>query len=96
MPVGRDRRGTLDAAGRRVEPLAEEDAGEADLSALAGPDANDDLVEALAPALLDVDVATQRSGDRRGEVAAGELLRALVEGQVSVGDIDRLVRHGAS
>ena len=59
----------------------------------AGPDANDDLVEALSPTLLDVDVATEGSRDRRREVVAGELLRALVDGEVSIGDIDRLVRH---
>src|SRR5437667_308431 len=35
----------LDAADRRVDPLAQEDAGEPDLPTLAGPDPNDDLVE---------------------------------------------------
>ena len=83
----------LDAAERRVDPLAEEDADEPDLSTLAGPDPDDDLVEPLAPAFLDVDVATEGSRDRRREVVAGELLGALVEGEVSIGDVDRLVRH---
>ena len=83
----------LDATGRRVDPLAEEDTGESDLAARSGPDANDDLVETLSPAFFDVDVATKRRGDRCGEVAAGEFLRALVDGEVTIGDIDRLVRH---
>ena len=56
--------------------------------------ADDDVVEALAEALLDVDVALERAGDRRGEVAAGELLGPLVELEVSIGDVDGLVRHG--
>ena len=63
------------------------------LRPLAGPDANGDLVEPLAPALLDVDIAAERGRDRRREVAAGELLGALVEREVSIGDVDRLVRH---
>ena len=68
-------------------------ADEADLAALADADPDDDLVEALAPAFLDVDIAAERSGDRGREVAAGELLGSLVEGEVSIGDVDRLVRH---
>jgi hypothetical protein len=43
--------------------------------------------------LLDVDVATEGSRDRRREVVAGELLRSPVERHVSVGDVDRLVWH---
>ena len=58
-----------------------------------GADADGDLVEALLPALLDVDVAPERGRDRGGEVAAGELLGSLVEREVSIGDVDGLVRH---
>ena len=83
----------LDAAERRGEPLAEEDADEANLPALAGADTNDDLVEAFSPALLDVDVAAERGSDRGREVVAGKLLGSLIDGKVSVGDVDRLVRH---
>jgi hypothetical protein len=56
-------------------------------------DANDDLVVPCSLALLDVDVASERCGDRGREVVAGELLRALVELEVSIGDVDGLVRH---
>src|SRR5262245_44410110 len=77
-----------------VDPLADELPGEADLLAGADPDAHDDVVEALAEPLLDVDIALERRRDRRGEVAAGELLRALIELEVSLGDVDGLVRHG--
>ena len=58
------------------------------------PDPDDDVVETLAEAFLDVDVALERAGDRRGEIAAGELLGPLVELEVPIGDIDGLVRHG--
>ena len=58
-----------------------------------GPTSDHDLVVAFAAAFLDVDVSAKGRGDRRGEIAAGELLGALVEGQVSVGDVDGLVRH---
>ena len=64
------------------------------LRPLPTPDADGDLVVPLAEALLDVDVAAERRRDRRGEVAAGELLGPLVEREVSVGDVDGLVRHG--
>src|SRR4029077_2175144 len=83
----------LDTAVRRVDPLAEEEAGEADLAALARPHADDDLVKSFASAFLDVDVASKGGRDRGREVVAGQLLRALVDGKVSVRDVDGLVRH---
>ena len=85
----------LDAAEARVDPLPEEDAGEPDLAAAPKPDSDDDLVKALPSSVLDVDVAAQRRGDRGREIAASELLRAPVEVEVPIGDIDRLVRHPA-
>ena len=94
LPVGRARRGTVDAAWSAVHPLPDQDAGEPDLAPAAEAHADDDLVEALAEAFLDVDVAAEGRGDRRGQVSAGELLGPLIELEVSVGDIDRLVRHG--
>src|SRR5664279_4250938 len=85
----------LASARRRVDPFADEHATEPHLAhLLAGSNADDDLVEPLAPTLLDVDVSAQGAGDGRREVAAGKLLRTLVEGKVSIGDVDRLVRHG--
>ena len=59
----------VDPAGRGAEPLAEEDAHEPDLATLAGPHSYDDLVEALLATLLDLDIASEGDGDRRGEVA---------------------------
>jgi hypothetical protein len=69
----------VDPVGRRVEPFAEEDAGETDLPER-WADANGDLVEALSPTLLDIDIASESGRDRRGEVVAGEFLRTLVKG----------------
>ena len=66
---------------------------EAELAAWSRPDADDDLVEPLSSSLLDIDIAAERGRDRGGEVVAGKLLGALVDGQVSIGDVDRLVRH---
>ena len=77
-----------------VHPLADQDAGEPDLAPGADAHPDDDVVEALAEALLGVDVALERAGDRRGEVAARELLGPLEELEVSIGDVDGLVRHG--
>ena len=85
-PIDVDRR-------RVVAPRAEQDAGEANLAAGLGADSNGDLVESLAAAGLGVNVTAECSGDRGGEVASGKLLGALVERDVPVGDIDRLVRH---
>ena len=72
---------------------AGEGADEADLPAGSEADPDDDVVEALQASFLDVDVALEGARDGRREVAAGELLRALVGAHVPVGDIDRLVRH---
>ena len=83
----------MDGVGRRVHPFAEEDAHEADLPACANADADDDLVVADSPAFLDVDVAFERCRYGCGKIAAGVLLGTLEEGKVSVGDINRLVRH---
>ena len=83
----------LEAAGRRVGPLAEEDADESNLAALAGADTNDDLVEPLPSALLDVDIPAEGGRDRGREIVAGQLLGTLIQGEVSIGDVDRLVRH---
>jgi hypothetical protein len=77
-----------------VDPLAHELTGEADLLARPDSDTNDDVLEALAEPFLEVDVALEGFGDRGREVATGELLRALVQLEVSLGDIDGLVRHG--
>ena len=84
----------VDALAPGVEPFADQDAGEADLASGADAHADDDVVETLAESFLGVDVALERAGDRRGEVAARELLGALVELEVSIGDVDGLVRHG--
>ena len=73
--------------------VAEQDAGEADLAAGLGADPDRDLVEPFAASVLDIDKAPERLRDRGGEVATGELLGTVVEREVSVGDVDRLVRH---
>ena len=83
----------LDAAVRRVDPLAQKDADEPDLTAATRPDADDELVEAFLSSLLHVDIAAERGSDRRREVVAGKFLCALVDGEVPIGDVDRLVRH---
>jgi hypothetical protein len=83
----------LDIAEGRIDPFPEEDADESDLSTLARPDADDDLVEALSTTLLDVDIATEGRRDGRREVVPGKFLGALIEGEVSVRDVDGLVRH---
>ena len=83
----------LDPAERRVEPFAEDDAGESDLAALAGTDANDDLVESLSLALFDIDIAAECCSDGSREVVARELLGALVEREVPFRNVDGLVRH---
>jgi hypothetical protein len=84
----------IHALARAVRPFADQDAGEADLAAGADADTDDDVLEALAKPFLEVDVSLEGLGDRGREVAAGELLCALVEGEVPVGDVDGLVRHG--
>jgi hypothetical protein len=84
----------LGVAGRPV-PVGQQHALESlDLRAT-DAHADGDLVEALQPALLDLDQPAQRLGDGRREVAPGELLRPLEHGQIGVGDVDRLVRHPA-
>jgi hypothetical protein len=51
-----------------------------------------DLVVPLEPAFFQLDVLAQRDRDRGGQVP-GELLRLLVQRQVVVRHVDRLVRH---
>src|SRR4029079_16281726 len=66
---------------------------EANLPAVPETNPDHDFLVALAPSLLDVDVALEGAGDRRREVAARKLLRTLVGREVSIRDVDRLVRH---
>ncbi len=74
-------------------PLPEQDTLEADLAA--GPEAHldDDVVKAGNASVLDLDVAFERSTDGSRQVAAGELLRSLVERLIVLGNVDGLVRH---
>src|SRR3954451_15817902 len=75
-------------------PIDELDALEALQLPRRHTDPDGDLLEPLQATLLDLDEPAQGPGDRRREVASGELLRPLEYGEVRVGDVDRLVRHG--
>ena len=76
-----------------AEPLAEDDGVEANLAARAEADLDGDFVEAGLAGILGLDVALERAADCPGEIAAGELLGALVERLIVVGDVNGSVWH---
>ena len=74
-------------------PLADEDAGEANLAAGANADLDDDVVEAGIARVLDLDVALEGTADGGGEVVSRELLCSFEDRLVVIRNVDGSVRH---
>src|SRR5664279_52524 len=84
----------LDAILGRAAQLGKQHTDESLPATGAGAHPDGDLLVALELAFLELDQSSKGARDGRREVAAGELLRAIEERQVAVGNVDGLVRHG--